>query len=128
MIELNADVNVSISDIIDNTKSTVLKEVLKSRKGEKEEKDIRREGSYINLYDQDVYVSFDEISRSLSDNEIIKILKNRDLEFRVFQENVDNYLFNLPKSELKKTLCKFLDLGYQVDVETILTKLKEKLQ
>ena len=34
---------------------------------------------------------------------------------------------NLSKSELKKTLCKFLDLGYQVDVETILTKLKEKL-
>lgn len=127
MIELNADLHVSISDIIDNTKSTVLKEVLKSRKGEKEEKDIRREGSYINLYDQEVHVSFDEISDSLSDNEIIKILKNRDLESRVFQENVDNYLFNLPKSELKKILCKFLDLGYQVDVETILTKLKEKL-
>lgn len=127
MIELNADLNVSISDIINNTKSTVLEEVLKSRKGEKEEKDKYREGSYINLYDQDVYVSFDEISDSLSDNEIIKILKNRDLESRVFQENVDNYLFNLPKSELKKILCKFLDLGYQVDIETILTKLKEKL-
>ena len=127
MIELNADLNVSISDIINNTKSTVLEEVLKSRKGEKEEKDKYREGSYINLYDQDVYVSFDEISDSLSDNEIIKILKNRDLESRVFQENVDDYLFNLPKSELKKILCKFLDLGYQVDVETILTKLKEKL-
>ena len=127
MIELNADLNVSISDIINNTKSTVLEEVLKSRKGEKEEKDKYREGSYINLYDQDVYVSFNEISSSLSDNEIIKILKNRDLESRVFQENVDNYLFNLPKSELKKILCKFLDLGYQVDVETILTKLKEKL-
>ena len=127
MIELNADLNVSISDIINNTRSTVLKEVLKSRKGEKEEKDIRREGSYINLYDQEVHVSFNEISSSLSDNEIIKILKNRDLESRVFQENVDNYLFNLPKSELKKILCKFLDLGYQVDIETILTKLKEKL-
>ena len=127
MIELNADLNVSISDIINNTKSTVLKEVLKSRKGEKEEKDKYREGSYINLYDQEVYVSFNEISDSLSDNEIIKILKNRDLESKVFQENVDNYLFNLPKSELKKILCKFLDLGYQVDIETILTKLKEKL-
>ena len=127
MIELNADLNVSISDILNDTKSTVLKEVLESRKGEKKEKDIRREGSYINLYDQEVYVSFDEISDSLSDNEIIKILKNRDLESRVFQENVDNYLFNLPKSELKKILCKFLDLGYQVDIETILTKLKEKL-
>lgn len=127
MIELNADLNVSISDIINNTKSTVLKEVLESRKGEKKEKDIHREGSYINLYDQEVHVSFNEISSSLSDNEIIKILKNRDLESRVFQENVDNYLFNLPKSELKKILCKFLDLGYQVDVETILTKLKEKL-
>ena len=127
MIELNADLNVSISDIINNTKSTVLEQVLKSRKGEKEEKDKYREGSYINLYDQDVYVSFNEISSSLSDNEIIKILKNRDLESRVFQENVDNYLFNLPKSELKKILCKFLDLSYQVDIETILTKLKEKL-
>lgn len=127
MIELNADLNVSISDIINDTKSTVLEEVLKSRKGEKEEKDKYREGSYINLYDQEVRVSFNEISSSLSDNEIIKILKNRDLESRVFQENVDNYLFNLPKSELKKILCKFLDLGYQVDVETILTKLKEKL-
>ena len=127
MIELNADLNVSISDIINDTKSTVLEEVLKSRKGEKEEKDKYREGSYINLYDQEVHVSFNEISSSLSDNEIIKILKNRDLESRVFQENVDNYLFNLPKSELKKILCKFLDLGYQVDVETILTKLKEKL-
>ena len=127
MIELNADLNVSISDIINNTKSTVLEQVLKSRKGEKEEKDKYREGSYINLYDQDVYVSFNEISSSLSDNEIIKILKNRDLESRVFQENVDNYLFNLPKSELKKILCKFLDIGYQVDIETILTKLKEKL-
>ena len=127
MIELNADLNVSISDIIDNTKSTVLKEVLKSRKGEKEEKDKYREGSYINLYDQEVHVSFNEISSSLSDDEIIKILKNRDLESRVLQENIDNYLFNLPKSELKKILCKFLDLGYQVDVETILTKLKEKL-
>ena len=127
MIELNADLNVSISDIINNTKSTVLEEVLKSRKGEKEEKDKYREGSYINLYDQEVHVSFNEISSSLSDNEIIKILKNRDLESRVFQENVDDYLFNLPKSELKKILCKFLDLGYQVDVETILTKLKEKL-
>ena len=127
MIELNADLNVSISDIINDTKSTVLKEVLKSRKGEKEEKDKYREGSYINLYDQEVHVSFNEISSSLSDNEIIKILKNRDLESRVFQENVDNYLFNLPKSELKKILCKFLDLGYQVDIETILTKLKEKL-
>ena len=127
MIELNADLNVSISDIINNTRSTVLEEVLKSRKGEKEEKDKYREGSYINLYDQEVHVSFNEISSSLSDNEIIKILKNRDLESRVFQENVDNYLFNLPKSELKKILCKFLDLGYQVDVETILTKLKEKL-
>ena len=127
MIELKADLNVSISDIINNTRSTVLEEVLKSRKGEKEEKDKYREGSYINLYDQEVHVSFNEISSSLSDNEIIKILKNRDLESRVFQENVDNYLFNLPKSELKKILCKFLDLGYQVDVETILTKLKEKL-
>ena len=127
MIELNADLNVSISDIINDTKSTVLEEVLKSRKGEKEEKDKYREGSYINLYDQEVHVSFNEISSSLSDNEIIKILKNRDLESKVFQENVDNYLFNLPKSELKKILCKFLDLGYQVDVETILTKLKEKL-
>ena len=127
MIELNADLNVSISDIINNTKSTVLKEVLKSRKGEKEEKDKYREGSYINLYDQEVYVSFDEISDSLSDNEIIKILKNRDLESKVFQENIDNCLFNLPKYELKKILCKFLDLGYQVDIETILTKLKEKL-
>lgn len=127
MIELNADLNVSISDIINNTKSTVLEEVLKSRKGEKEEKDKYREGSYINLYDQEVYVSFDEISDSLSDDEIIKILKNRDLESKVFRENVDNYLFNLPKSELKKILCKFLDLGYQVDIETILTKLKEKL-
>ena len=127
MIELNADLNVSISDIINDTKSTVLEEVLKSRKGEKEEKDKYREGSYINLYDQEVHVSFNEISSSLSDNEIIKILKNRDLESRVFQENVDNYLFNLPKSELKKILCKFLDLGYQVDIETILTKLKEKL-
>ena len=127
MIELNADLNVSISDIINNTKSTVLEEVLKSRKGEKEEKDKYREGSYINLYDQEVYVSFNEISSSLSDDEIIKILKNRDLESKVFRENVDNYLFNLPKSELKKILCKFLDLGYQVDVETILTKLKEKL-
>lgn len=127
MIELNADVNVSISDIINDTKSTVLKEVLESRKGEKEERDKYREGSYINLYDYEVYASFNEISSSLSDDEIIKILKNRDLESKVFQENVDNYLFNLPKSELKKTLCKFLDLGYQVDVETILTKLKEKL-
>ena len=127
MIELNADLNVSISDILNDTKSTVLEEVLKSRKGEKEEKDKYREGSYINLYDQEVHVSFNEISSSLSDNEIIKILKNRDLESRVFQENVDNYLFNLPKSELKKILCKFLDLGYQVDIETILTKLKEKL-
>lgn len=127
MIELNADLNVSISDIINNTKSTVLKEVLKSRKGEKEERDKYREGSYMNLYDHEVYVSFNEISSSLSDNEIIKILKNRDLEPKVLQENVDNYIFNLSKSELKKTLCKFLDLGYQVDVETILTKLKEKL-
>ena len=36
-------------------------------------------------------------------------------------------MYNLSKSELKKLLCKFLDLSYHVDNEIILTKLKEKL-
>jgi len=127
MKELNADLNVSIYDIIDNVKTSVLEKLLESRKDEKEEKDKYREFSHIRLYDHDVDVSFNEISDSLSDSEIIKILKNRELETKVFQENIDNYMFNLSKSELKKLLCKFLDLSYHVDNEIILTKLKEKL-
>ena len=67
------------------------------------------------------------VTRGESDNSIHEdiLVSSDEIINHVMGKSIDILIANnLP---LTKILCKFLDLGYQVDIETILTKLKEKL-
>lgn len=124
-MQTQVDVRIEIDDIISDIKTTVLKEELELREGESPQKDKIRDNWYIDkTLNTDLdYYDADDI---LDDDDVLKMVRERDLEDKIIEENEDSY-YDMDKTSLKRMLCRLVGVNYHTDNNTILNLLKEKL-
>lgn len=124
-METQVDVRIEIDDIISDIKTAVLKEELELREGESQQKDKIRDNWYIDkTLSTDLYYS--DADDILDDDDVLKMVRNRDLEDKIIEENEDSY-YDMDKTSLKRMLCRLVGVNYHTDNNTILNLLKEKL-
>lgn len=124
-MQTQVDVRIEIDDIISDIKTAVLKEELELREGESPQKDKIRDNWYIDKTlntDLDYY----DADNILDDDEVIRMVRERDLEDEIIEENNDEY-YDMDKTSLKRMLCRLVGVNYHTDNNTILMLLKEKL-
>ena len=124
-MQTQVDVRIEIDDIISDIKTAVLKEELELREGESPQKDKIRDNWYIDTTlntDLDYY----DADNILDDDEVIRMVRERDLEDEIIDENSDEY-YDMDKTSLKRMLCRLVGVNYHTDNNTILMLLKEKL-
>lgn len=124
-MQTQVDVRIEIDDIISDIKTTVLKEELELREGESPQKDKIRDNWYIDkTLSTDLYYS--DADDILDDDDVLKMVRDRDLEDKIIEENEDSY-YDMDKTSLKRMLCRLVGVNYHTDNNTILNLLKEKL-
>ena len=124
-MQTQVDVRIEIDDIISDIKTAVLKEELKLREGESPQNDKIRDNWYIDKTlntDLDYY----DADNILDDDEVIRMVRERDLEDEIIEENSNEY-YDMDKTSLKRMLCRLVGVNYHTDNDTILMLLKEKL-
>ena len=124
-MQTQVDVRIEIDDIISDIKTAVLKEELELREGESPQKDKIRDNWYIDKTlntDLDYY----DADNILDDDEVIRMVRERDLEDEIIEENSNEY-YDMDKTSLKRMLCRLVGVNYHTDNNTILNLLKEKL-
>lgn len=124
-MQTQVDVRIEIDDIISDIKTAVLKEELELREGESPQKDKIRDNWYIDKTlntDLDYY----DADNILDDDEVIRMVRERDLEDEIIDEHIDEY-YDMDKTSLKRMLCRLVGVNYHTDNNTILMLLKEKL-
>ena len=124
-MQTQVDVRIEIDDIISDIKTAVLKEELELREGESPQKDKIRDDWYIEKTlntDLDYY----DADNILDDDEVIRMVRERDLEDEIIEENSNEY-YDMDKTSLKRMLCRLVGVNYHTDNDTILMLLKEKL-
>lgn len=124
-MQTQVDVRIEIDDIISDIKTAVLKEELELREGESPQKDKIRDNWYIDkTLSTDLYYS--DADDILDDDEVIRMVRERDLEDEIIDENINEY-YDMDKTSLKRMLCRLVGVNYHTDNDTILMLLKEKL-
>lgn len=124
-MQTQVDVRIEIDDIISDIKTEVLKEELELREGESPQEDKIRDNWYIDKTlntDLDYY----DADNILDDDEVIRMVRERDLEDEIIEENSNEY-YDMDKTSLKRMLCRLVGVNYHTDNDTILMLLKEKL-
>lgn len=124
-MQTQVDVRIEIDDIISDIKTAVLKEELELREGESPQNDKIRDNWYIDKTlntDLDYY----DADNILDDDEVIRMVRERDLEDEIIDEHSDEY-YDMDKTSLKRMLCRLVGVNYHTDNNTILMLLKEKL-
>ena len=124
-MKTQVDVRIEIDDIISDIKTAVLKEELELREGESPQKDKIRDNWYIDKTlntDLDYY----DADNILDDDEVIRMVRERDLEDEIIEENSNEY-YDMDKTSLRRMLCRLVGVNYHTDNDTILILLKEKL-
>jgi len=124
-MKTQVDVRIEIDDIISDIKTAVLKEELELREGESPQKDKIGDNWYIDkTLSTDLYYS--DADNILDDDEVIRMVRERDLEYEIIDENSNEY-YDMDKTSLKRMLCRLVGVNYHTDNNTILNLLKEKL-
>ncbi len=124
-MQTQVDVRIEIDDIISDIKTAVLKEELELREGESPQKDKIGDNWYIDkTLSTDLYYS--DADNILDDDEVIRMVRERDLEYEIIDENSNEY-YDMDKTSLKRMLCRLVGVNYHTDNNTILNLLKEKL-
>lgn len=124
-MKTQVDVRIEIDDIISDIKTAVLKEELELREGESPQKDKIRDNWYIDkTLSTDLYYS--DADNILDDDDVLKMVRERDLEDEIIDENSNEY-YDMDKTSLKRMLCRLVGVNYHTDNNTILNLLKEKL-